>query len=204
MCSIRFFAIWRFSIASYLKTEHSSTLQTFPDFLPKHGVTKTQFSQNFSTVFPEILVADVILMLGRVLNVSRRYQRRFRAVEKIRQGAESPPPPSGAHVKALSYTPGYYSIYFWSAMCFMHKLCRLRCYLMCCLFVYWLSKTRRHLRSFCALFDVLVLNITLIAGANNSHKCWVGVAWLGWVRSRYSYARQKWIGERRENWDARE
>ena len=40
----------RFSIASYFKTQHSSSLQTFAVFLPKiakHDVTKTPFSHKF-------------------------------------------------------------------------------------------------------------------------------------------------------------
>ena len=44
----RQFYVWHFWIASYLKTEHSSSLQTFAVFCPKmakHDVTKTPFSE---------------------------------------------------------------------------------------------------------------------------------------------------------------
>ena len=62
-----------FLIASHFKTEHSSNLKTFAVFLPKmakHDVTKT-FSQKKIDGFSEILVADVKLMLGKVLKFSR-------------------------------------------------------------------------------------------------------------------------------------
>ena len=52
--NVQFYAIWRFSIASYFKTEHYSNLLTFAGFLPKmakRDVTKTPFSQKISPDF---------------------------------------------------------------------------------------------------------------------------------------------------------
>ena len=105
--NVQFYAIWRFSIASYFKTEHYSNLLTFAVFWPKmakRDVTKTPFSQkNITGFFLEILVADVQLMMGKVLKVSRRYLPPFLSYREnpAGGGAEYAPSPatSGARVK---------------------------------------------------------------------------------------------------------
>ena len=105
--NVQCYAIWRFSIASYFKTEHYSNLLTFAVFWPKmakRDVTKTPFSQKIITgFFLEILVADVQLMMGKVLKVSRRYLPPFLSYRENPAGGGRicPPPPatSGARVK---------------------------------------------------------------------------------------------------------
>ena len=65
--------------------------------MTKHDVTETQFSQNFSTDFSETFVADVKLMLGNLLKVSRRYLQPFLSYREnsAAGGAEFAPPPAG-------------------------------------------------------------------------------------------------------------
>ena len=60
---------------------------------------KRHFLKNFSTNFSVSSVADVKLMLGKVLKVSRRYLLPFLSYpEKPTGGGIRPPPPSGARV----------------------------------------------------------------------------------------------------------
>ena len=70
-----------FLIAFYLKTGHYSSLRKFAVFLsPKwrnRTSLKRHFLKGFSTDFPEILVADVKLMMRKVLKVLRRYLSSF-------------------------------------------------------------------------------------------------------------------------------
>ena len=63
--------------------------------MAKHDVTKIPFSKKKTTDFSEILVADVKLMLEKVLKVSRRYLLPFVIYqEKLAGGAFFAPPPS--------------------------------------------------------------------------------------------------------------
>ena len=108
----QYFVVLRFSIASYFKTVHSSSLQIFADFIPKianYDVTKTTFYQkNFNGFFfSEILVADVKLMLGKALKVSRRYLPLFLIYREIpAEGLNFLPPPAG---RMLTHAPIGYS-----------------------------------------------------------------------------------------------
>ena len=71
-------------------------------FLPKmakQDVPKTPFSQKkISTGFSKILVADVNLMLEKVLTVSRRYLLPFLSYLENSAGGAIFAPPSGARV----------------------------------------------------------------------------------------------------------
>ena len=69
--------------------------------MAKHDLTKTPFSQNFSTDFSEILEADVKLMLGKVLKVSRPNLPPFLGYRENPAGGGRNPPPSGTRVKGI-------------------------------------------------------------------------------------------------------
>ena len=87
-----------FLIASFFKTEHSSSLQTFAVLGAKMASLKRHFLKNFQTDFSEILVAGVKLMLGKVLKVLRRYLPSFLSYRENPAGGGrySPPPQRGA------------------------------------------------------------------------------------------------------------
>ena len=94
------YAVWGFSVASYVKNEHSSSLQTFAFFYPKcRNMTslKRHFLKNSLTDFSAILVTDVKLILRKVLKVSRRYLLPFLNYRENPAGGIAPPP-SGARV----------------------------------------------------------------------------------------------------------
>ena len=104
--NVQFYAIWRFSIASYFKTEHYSNLLTFAVFWPKmakRDVTKTPFSQKISPdFFLKFWWQTSNWWWGRYWKFRVDICRRFWAIEKIRRGeAEyaTPLAPSGARVK---------------------------------------------------------------------------------------------------------
>ena len=91
-----------FLMASYFKTKHSSSLETFAVFYPKwRNITslKRSFSPFFSTDLPDIFVGNVKLMLGKVPTES--FASIYAAVFELsgkscRGGAESPPSQRGA------------------------------------------------------------------------------------------------------------
>ena len=86
-----------FFIAFYFKTEHSNSLQTFAIFYPKwRNMTSLKvIFQKFLDGFYEILEADVKLMLGTVLKVSRRHLPPFLSYRENPTGGGGicPPPP---------------------------------------------------------------------------------------------------------------
>ena len=97
--SVQFYAVPRFLIASYLKTKHSSSLQTFAVFLTRTGETwrhKNAIFWKYSRrIFSAILLAGVKLVLGRVLKVSRWYLPPFLSYrENPAEGRNCPQPPT--------------------------------------------------------------------------------------------------------------
>ena len=60
---------------------------------------KRHFLKDFSTDFPEILVADVKLMMRNVLKVLRRYLSSFLRYRESQAGVGEFAHPSGARVK---------------------------------------------------------------------------------------------------------
>ena len=99
--NVQFYALWRFSIAPYFNTEHSSSLQTFAVFWPKmakHDVTKT-FSlkkmNGFFWNFGGRRQIDASEGSESFVSIS---ETDFDLSKKSGRGAEFPPP-SGARVK---------------------------------------------------------------------------------------------------------
>ena len=87
-----------FLIVCYLKTVHSSRLQTFAFFTQNGGTWRHRnaiFSKIFSTDFSEILLNDVTLVVEKVWKVWHQYLGRFSAIEKTRQGGRICPPQRG-------------------------------------------------------------------------------------------------------------
>ena len=71
---------------------------------------KRHFLKNFPPDFSEMLVADIKLILGKVLKVSRRYLSLFLGYRENPAGgrAEFAPPPSGMRVKRPYFIHGKY------------------------------------------------------------------------------------------------
>ena len=99
--NFQFYAVWRFQLRFTSELKILAAFQHL-HFLPKmakHDVAKTPFSQkNLDRFFSEILMADVKLMLGRVLKVSRRYLPPVFSYRENPAGGRICPPPSGARV----------------------------------------------------------------------------------------------------------
>ena len=101
--SVRFYAVWRFSIASSFKAEHSSSLQTFA-FFTQNGETWRHQNAIFSKSYPRIffwnfgdrLQIDAEEGTERFASISAAV---FKLWRKSGRGGQNLPPPSGARVK---------------------------------------------------------------------------------------------------------
>ena len=94
--ALHFTPFWVFRLRLTSKLNIPAAFKHLPFFDPKWwNMTslKRHFLKHFSTDFCEILIADVKLMLGEVLIVSRRYLPLFLSYRESPAGGFDPPPP---------------------------------------------------------------------------------------------------------------